>query len=74
MIALSVGQQNIAASSPDHPKDRLEPNVGMALRMKQWKHVEDDKNTFRKTVKEHAEQVLKHMKKEMANGKERGQF
>lgn len=74
MIALSMGQNRIAASSPDHPKDRLEPNVGNALRMKQSKHVEDDKNSYRKAVSEHAEQVLKHMKDQLDKQKMRGQF
>jgi hypothetical protein len=74
MIALSMGQNRIAASSPDHPKDRLEPNVGNALRMKQSKHVEDDKNSYRKTVSEHAEQVVKYMKDQLEKSKMRGQF
>lgn len=74
LIALSMGQNRIAASSPDHPKDRLEPNVGNALRMKHSKHVEDDKNSYRKTVSEHAEQVVKHMKDQLEKQKLRGQF
>ena len=74
LIALSMGEQRIAASSPDHPKDRLEPNVSMALRMKKWKHVEDDKNSYRKAVTEHAEQVVKFMKNQMDQAKQRGQF
>ncbi|MBL9041929.1 MAG: hypothetical protein JNM83_10035 [Myxococcales bacterium] len=74
LIALSMGEQRIAASSPDHPKDRLEPNVSSALRMKNHKHVEDDKNSYRKTVGEHAEQVVKHMKDELEKRKLRGQF
>lgn len=74
LIALSMGEQRIAASSPDHPKDRLEPNVSSALRMKNHKHVEDDKNSYRKTVGEHAEQVVKHMKDQLEKQKLRGQF
>lgn len=74
MIALSMGQQRIAASSPDHPKDRLEPNVASALRMEKRKHVEDDKNSYRKTVKEHAEKVVEYMKASQSQGKSRGQF
>jgi hypothetical protein len=74
MIALSMGQQRIAASSPDHPKDRLEPNVSNALRMKNHKQVEDDKNSYRKTVSEHAEQVVKFMKDQLDKAKQRGQF
>ena len=74
MIALSMGQNRIAASSPDHPKERLEPNVGNALRMKHSKHVEDDKNSYRKTVSEHAEQVVKYMKDQLEKSKMRGQF
>lgn len=74
LIALSMGEQRIAASSPDHPKDRLEPNVSMALRMKKWKHTEDDKNSYRKAVNEHAEQVVKFMKSQMQQDKLRGQF
>jgi hypothetical protein len=74
LIALSMGQQRIAASSPDHPKDRLEPNVSMALRMKNHKQVADDKNSYRKTVNEHAEQVVKFMKDQLDKQKQRGQF
>ncbi len=74
LIALSMGEQRIAASSPDHPKDRLEPNVSMALRMKKWKHVEDDKGSYRKAVNEHAQQVVKFMKSQMDQAKQRGQF
>jgi len=74
MIALSMGQQRIAASSPDHPKDRLEPNVSNALRMKNHKQVEDDKNSYRKAVSEHAEQVVKFMKDQLEKQKQRGQF
>lgn len=73
LIALSMGENRIAASSPDHPKDRLEPNVANALRMKNFKHVEDDKNTYRKTVSEHAEQVVKYMKDQLEKQKLRGQ-
>jgi len=73
LIALSMGENRIAASSPDHPKDRLEPNVANALRMKNFKHVEDDKNTYRKTVGEHAEQVVKYMKDQLEKQKLRGQ-
>ena len=49
--------------------------MSIALRMKKWKHVESDKNNYRKAVTEHAEQSRPGSpKNQMDQAKQRGRF